>query len=103
MHEQTPGLQHPLLTLALILGNIPTYIFLGRIFFKSGRDFFNCVCSINIVNYSLDMYRFRCGWRSPPDREVDALYAVFRLLLFGLGSLTCVVAEYHLITWLLSR
>ena len=104
MHGKTPDFQYPLLlVLVLILANIPTYLFLGRVFFKGWRDFFDCVCSIGIVNYSLDMYGHRLGWRWAPDREVHALYAVSRLLLFALGSISFVAAEYHAITWLLVR
>lgn len=104
MHVKATDFQFPLLlVLVLIVANIPTYIFLGRVFFKGWRDFFNCVLSIGIVNYSLEMYGYRFGWRSPPDREVDALYAVLRLLLFALGSLCCIAAEYHGIVWLLTR
>lgn len=103
MHARTSDFQYPLLlVLVLVLVNIPTYVLLGRVFFKGWRDFFNCVCSIGIANYSLDMYQRRFE-RSPPDREVDALSAVFRLLLFGLGSLSCLAAEYHVIVWLLAR
>ena len=47
---------------------------------------------------------FRLSAQEPaPDREVDALYAVLRLLAFGLGSISLVAAEYHAITWLLAR
>lgn len=104
MHGKATDFHFPLLlVLVLILANIPTYIFLGRIFFKGWRDFFDCVWSIGIVNYSLQMYGYRFGWRSPPDEEVDAMYAVLKLLVFGLVSLCCIAAEYHAIVWLLAR
>lgn len=104
MHGETPDFQYPLLlVLVLSVANIPAYLLLGRVFFRGWRDFFNCVCSVGIVNYSLEMYGRRLGWRWAPDREVDALYAVLRLLAFGLGSISLVAAEYHAITWLLAR
>jgi hypothetical protein len=98
MHERTADFQHPLLALVLVLGNIPTYVLLGRLFFKTWQDFFDGVRSIGTVHYRF--YMNRHGLRLPPsDREVNGLYAVLRLLLFVLTALACVGAEYRAIAW----
>jgi hypothetical protein len=102
MHQRTEDFHYPLLALVLVLGNIPTYVFLGRLFFKTWQDFFDCVRSIGLVHHRL--YMNRHGIRLPPsEREVDGLYAVLKLLLFVLMSLACVGAEYRGIAWWLSR
>lgn len=103
MHEKPMDIQHPLLVLVLVLLNIPTYLFLGRVFFKGWRDFLSSVGSIPTFLYSQEMYSRRFGWRPPPDGEVNALYAVMKLLLFVLGALACIAAQYHFVTWLLSH
>jgi hypothetical protein len=102
MHQRTEDFHDPLLALVLVLGNIPTYVFLGRLFFKTWQDFFDCVRSIGLVHHRLYMNRY--GFRLPPsEREVDGLYSVLKLLLFVLMSLACVGAEYRGIAWWLSR
>ena len=96
---------HPSLWLILAIANIPLYIGVGRIFFASWHDFFDCVRGIFVIQYYFYQIRNRFPIRSrqPTDREADALYPVLRLLLFVLGMLACVSAEYHLIAWFLSR
>ncbi|CAM5459440.1 hypothetical protein [Rhodanobacter lindaniclasticus] len=103
MHDQPPVFEHQLLLIALLLLNIPLYVFLWRAFFSGWRDFFDSLRGVGIINYSLDRYKHRVGWKWAPEREVNALYPVLRLLLFVLGVLSGVAAEYHFGAWLLSR
>lgn len=102
MHETPADFQHPLLALALLVGNIPVYILLGRLFFGSWQDLVDCVRGVAIVDRSFRLW-YRPAQRPPPDREVDGLYAALRLLLFVLLSLACVGAEYRSLAWLLYR
>lgn len=103
MHDQPPVVEHPLLLITLLLLNIPLYVFLWRTFFSGWRDFFNSLLGVGIIDYSLRRYPHRFGWKWAPEREVNALYPVLRLLLFVLGVLSGVAAEYHFGAWILSR
>lgn len=103
MHAQPPVFEHPMLLIALALLNIPLYVFLWRIFFSGWQDFFNSLLSVGVMTYSLDRYQHRFGWKWAPEREVNALYPALRLLLFVLGVLSGVAAEYQFGAWILSR
>ena len=103
MHDQPPVFEHPLLLIALVLLNIPLYVFLWRTLFSGWQDFFNSLLSVNIIGYSLERYQHRVGWKWAPECEVNALYPAFRLLLFVLGVLSGMGAEYHFGAWILSR
>lgn len=99
MHHQPPSFDHPHLLVILAIANIPLYIAFGRIVFTSWQEFFTSLRSINILYYARYWARFTLEQRDPPDREVDAFYEVMKLLLFVLGLLACIAAEYHLIAW----
>lgn len=103
MQQKVVEFQYPSLVLLLVVINIPTYLVLGRFFFKGWRDFFNCIRSVGIVSYAIDVRQRRFGSRPTRDEEADAMYPSFKLLLFVLGSLSCLGAEYHVIAWMLAR
>lgn len=103
MHTQPPSFDHPRLLLVLAIANIPLYLVFGRMVFTSWQVFFSCLRSIGILEYARYLARERLEPREAPDRQVDAFYEVMRLLLFVLGLLACIGAEYHLIAWLFLR
>ena len=103
MHDQSPVFEHPLLLIALLLLNIPLYVFLWRTFFSGWRDFLDSLRSVSIVSDSLDRYQQPARREPASDRDADALYPVLKLLLFVLGVLSGVAAEYHVGAWILSH
>ena len=103
MHDQPPVFEHPLLLVALLLLNIPLYVFLWRTFFSGWRDFLDSLRSVSVVADSLDDDNYRVGRRSTSEPEANALFPFFRLLLFVLGVLSGMAAEYHFGAWILSR
>lgn len=101
MPDQPVFCEHPLLLVALVVLNVPLYVVLWRTFFSGWQDFFNCLGGVGIIWYSIGRYQHRFGWKWAPDQEVNALYPVLRLLLFVLGVISGMAAEYHFVVWLL--
>lgn len=81
--------RHPLLTLVLVFANIPLYIAIGRVFFKDLQGLLDCLDSIGLY-----------WWGESVQQQQDDFYARLKLISYVLGSVACVMTEYHLIVWL---
>ena len=84
--------KHPLLTLILIVANVPVYMAIWRLFFRNLQGYLDCLNSIGLY----------C-WGETARQQQDDFYARLKLIFFVPGSAAFVITEYHLIAWLFLR
>lgn len=84
--------RHPLLAFVLIVVNIPLYVAIWRVFFTDWKGFLTTLDSALSATYF-----------SSQQEQQDGFYATMKLVFFVLGSIACVMTEYHVLAWLFLR